>query len=137
MKIVVAVDSFKGSLSSLEAGSAISEGIHRVMDDAKVFVRPLADDRQTVMGKAPIGVAGIAKKYQKPVIAFSGCVTEDATACNQHGIDAFFPILRTVTTLDDAMCPETARKNMVAAVEQVFRLIKTLGRHKERQAVSL
>lgn len=84
-------------------------------------------DGQTVMGKAPIGVAGIAKKYQKPVIAFSGCVAEDATACNQHGIDAFFPILRTVTTLDDAMCPETARKNMVAAVEQVFRLIKTLG----------
>lgn len=84
-------------------------------------------DRQTVMGKAPIGVAGIAKKYQKPVIAFSGCVTQDATACNQHGIDAFFPILRTVTTLDDAMCPETARKNMVAAVEHVFRLIKTLG----------
>ena len=84
-------------------------------------------DGQTVMGKAPIGVAGIAKKYQKPVIAFSGCVTEDATACNQHGIDAFFPILRTVTTLDDAMYPETARKNMVAAVEQVFRLIKTLG----------
>lgn len=84
-------------------------------------------DGQTVMGKAPIGVAGIAKKYQKPVIAFSGCVTEDATACNQHGIDAFFPILRTVTTLDDAMCPETARKNMVAAVEQVFRLIKTFG----------
>lgn len=84
-------------------------------------------DGQTVIGKAPIGVAGIAKKYQKPVIAFSGCVAEDATACNQHGIDAFFPILRTVTTLDDAMCPETARKNMVAAVEQVFRLIKTLG----------
>lgn len=84
-------------------------------------------DGQTVMGKAPIGVAGIAKKYQKPVIAFSGCVTEDATTCNQHGIDAFFPILRTVTTLDDAMYPETARKNMVAAVEQVFRLIKTLG----------
>lgn len=84
-------------------------------------------DGQTVMGKAPIGVAGIAKKYQKPVIAFSGCVTEDATACNQHGIDAFFPILRTITTLDDAMCPEIARKNMVAAVEQVFRLIKTLG----------
>ncbi len=84
-------------------------------------------DGQTVMGKAPIGVADIAKKYQKPVIAFSGCVAEDATTCNQYGIDAFFPILRTVTTLDDAMYPETARKNMVAAVEQVFRLIKTLG----------
>lgn len=82
-------------------------------------------DGQTVMGKAPIGVAEIAKKYHKPVIAFSGCVTEDAIACNSHGIDAFFPILRTVTSLEDAMLPDNARKNMVACSEQVFRLIKT------------
>lgn len=117
--------------------AVLESGIKIVLDETKLESY-IADadivitgegrlDGQTVMGKAPIGVAGIAKKYQKPVIAFSGCVTEHATACNQHGIDAFFPILRTVTTLDDAMCPETARKNMVAAVEQVFRLIKTLG----------
>ena len=30
------------------------------------------------MGKAPLGVAAIAKRYNKPVIAFAGCVTEDA-----------------------------------------------------------
>lgn len=115
--------------------SVLESGINIVLDETKLETY-IADadivitgegrlDRQTVMGKAPIGVAGIAKKYQKPVIAFSGCVTEDATACNQHGIDAFFPILRTVSTLDNAMCPETARNNMVAAVEQVFMLIKT------------
>lgn len=80
-------------------------------------------DGQTVFGKAPIGVAGIAKKYDKPVLAFSGAVTEDAVACNEHGIDAFFPILRSVQTLQDAMNPENARKNMIATVEQVFRLI--------------
>ena len=40
-------------------------------------------DGQTVMGKAPIGVAKIAKEYGKPVIAFSGCVTKDAIACNE------------------------------------------------------
>ena len=81
-------------------------------------------DGQTVMGKAPIGVAGIAKKYNKKVIAFSGCVTEDAVACNEHGIDAFFPILRGVVSLKEAMDGENARKNMVATVEQVFRLMK-------------
>lgn len=47
-------------------------------------------DGQTVFGKAPIGVAHIAKKYNKTVVAFSGCVTEDAVLCNEHGIDAFF-----------------------------------------------
>lgn len=80
-------------------------------------------DAQTAMGKAPIGVAAIAKKYGKKVIAFSGSVTEDAGVCNEHGIDAFFPILRSVVSLSEAMDTENARKNMTAAVEQVFRLI--------------
>ncbi|MCM1135957.1 MAG: glycerate kinase [Clostridium sp.] len=81
-------------------------------------------DGQTAMGKAPSGVAALAKKYGKKVLAFSGCVTEDAGICNEHGIDAFFPILRGVVTLDEACNPENARKNMTAAVEQVFRLIR-------------
>ena len=80
-------------------------------------------DGQTVMGKAPIGVAKLAKKHQKPVIAFSGCVTPDATACNNHGIDAFFPILRSVVSLEEAMNSLNARQNITATVEQVFRLI--------------
>lgn len=80
-------------------------------------------DGQTVFGKAPIGVAGIAKKYDKMVLAFSGCVTDDAVACNDHGIDAFFPILRKVCTLQEAMDGANARANMIATVEQVFRLI--------------
>lgn len=83
-------------------------------------------DGQTVFGKAPIGVAGIAKKHGKKVIAFSGCVTEDAVACNEHGIDAFFPILRGVQTLQEAMDSNNARKNMAATVEQVFRLINCI-----------
>lgn len=81
-------------------------------------------DAQTVMGKAPSGVADIAVKYNKPVIAFCGGVTEDAVVCNEHGIDAFFPIVRGVSTLDEAMDSENARKNMVDSVEQVFRLVK-------------
>lgn len=80
-------------------------------------------DSQTVMGKAPIGVAGLAKKYGKRVIAFSGCVTEDAEVINDHGIDAFFPILRGVVTLEEALDPENAYKNLTATAYQVFRLI--------------
>ena len=30
MKAVIAMDSFKGSISSIEAGNAVSEGIRRV-----------------------------------------------------------------------------------------------------------
>ena len=85
-------------------------------------------DGQTVMGKAPIGVAAIAKKYDKKVIAFSGCVTEDAIACNEHGIDAFFPILRGVVSLSEAMDTKNAAKNMTATVEQAFRLIRLMNK---------
>lgn len=80
-------------------------------------------DSQTVMGKAPIGIAKIAKKYGKKVIAFAGNVSDDACVCNQNGIDAFFQIARGVTTLEAAMQTETAMKNMELAVEQVFRVL--------------
>lgn len=80
-------------------------------------------DGQTIYGKAPVGVAKLAKKYNKPVIAFSGSVTEDAVVCNEYGIDAFFPILRNVQTLEEAMNPANAKKNMEQTAMQVFRLI--------------
>ncbi len=81
-------------------------------------------DFQTAMGKAPIGVAKLAKKYNKPVLAFAGSVTEDAVECNKNGIDAFFPILRGICTLDSAMKRENAQQNMIDTVEQAFRLLK-------------
>lgn len=83
-------------------------------------------DGQTALGKAPIGVAALAKKYQKKVLAFAGAVTPDAKECNQHGIDAFFPILRGVVTLKEAMNKEVAHQNMVDTVEQVFRVVEMM-----------
>ena len=81
-------------------------------------------DSQTAMGKAPVGIAGIAKKYGKPVIAFSGAVKSGAELCNQNGIDAYFPILRQVPTLEAAMDKTTAYRNLADSAEQVFRTIK-------------
>ena len=80
-------------------------------------------DGQTAMGKAPVGVAKLAKKHGKKVIAFSGCVTKDACQCNGAGIDAFFPILRTVCTLEEAMDKTNAAANMADTAEQVMRLL--------------
>ena len=85
-------------------------------------------DGQTAMGKAPIAVARLAKKYGKPVLAFSGCVTPDAIQCNDAGIDAFFPILRSVCSLEEAMEPASARKNLSDTVEQVMRVIQCFSK---------
>lgn len=80
-------------------------------------------DGQTAMGKAPVGVAALAKKYGKTVLAVAGSVTRDAKDCNKKGIDAFFPIIRGVCTLTEAMAPENARANMADTTEQIFRLL--------------
>ena len=99
-------------------------GLENELNDADVVVIGEGRlDHQTAMGKAPVGVARLAKKHGAKVAAFAGAVTEGAAACNDAGIDAFFPIVRGVTTLEDAMKKENAQKNMAAAVEQVFRLL--------------
>ena len=43
MKVVVAIDSLKGSLSSIKAGMAIRDGVLAAKPDAEVIVKPLAD----------------------------------------------------------------------------------------------
>ena len=100
-------------------------GIETAIRDADIVVTGEGRlDAQTVMGKVPVGIARIAKKYDLPVIAFCGCVGDGAEICNQHGIDAYFPILRSITTAEEAMKPEIAKKNLADTAEQVFRLFR-------------
>lgn len=99
-------------------------GLESELKDADIVVTGEGRlDHQTAMGKAPIGVARLAKKYGTRVVAFAGGVTTDARTCNEAGIDAFFPIVRGVTTLEEAMKPENAWANIVDSVEQVFRIL--------------
>ena len=99
-------------------------GLEEEVKDADVVVTGEGRlDHQTAMGTAPVGVAKVGKKYGAKVVAFAGSVTKDATACNDAGIDAFFPIVRGITTLEEAMKPENAKENLAATVQQVFRLL--------------
>ena len=59
MKVVVAIDSFKGSLSSMEAGQAIAEGVKRFYQNAEVVVRPLADGGEGTVEALVEGMGGI------------------------------------------------------------------------------
>lgn len=112
----------------------LQSGIDLIMEETKLeeFIKT-ADivitgegrlDGQSVMGKVPVGVAKLAKKYSKPVIAFSGSITEDSKLLNQYGIDAFFPIIKGICSLDQAMNTQNAYANLADTAEQVFRLIK-------------
>lgn len=84
-------------------------------------------DAQTAMGKAPIGVAKLAKQYGAKVIALAGCTTEDAGECNRQGIDAFFSIVDKAMPLQEAMDRDTAMGNMTRTAQQVFNLIRAVS----------
>jgi len=50
-------------------------------------------DSQTIYGKAPIGVAKIAKKYDIPVIAVAAIIGDDADIVHQYGINTLIKII--------------------------------------------
>ncbi len=103
-------------------------GLEQELKDADLVITGEGRlDHQTAMGKAPVGVARLAKKYGGKVFAFAGSVSRDASECNSAGIDAFFPIVRGVTTLEEAMDPENAKENMALSVEQVIRAVGVLS----------
>ncbi|WP_428943918.1 glycerate kinase [Pantoea sp. FN060301] len=60
-------------------------------------------DSQTIHGKVPIGVAKVAKRYNKPVIGIAGSLTEDVGVVHQHGLDAVFSVLYSICTLEEAL----------------------------------
>jgi len=114
--------------SGIELVIRVTELEKQIQDTDIVITGEGRLDAQSCMGKAPVGVAKAAKKYGKPVIAFSGAVTKDAGLCNEYGIDAFFPIVRTPCSLKDAMDVDNAYTNLKNTAEQAFRLIKTFSK---------
>ena len=78
-------------------------------------------DFQTQYGKTPLGVATVAKKYDKPVIAFAGRVGEDIDILYEKGIDSIFGIIKDVTSIEEAL--EKGQENMEKTAENVIRLM--------------
>ena len=82
MKVAIAIDSFKGSLSSIAAGNAAAEGVRRVFPDAECAVRPLADGGEGTVDALVAGLGGELKRVTvtgpagKPVTAKYGLLPD-------------------------------------------------------------
>lgn len=82
MKVVVAIDSLKGSLSSVDAGNAIKEGVLKSCPDAEVVVKPLADGGEGTIEALVEGMKGTEYKIEvhgpldKKVTASYGIIEE-------------------------------------------------------------
>ena len=79
-------------------------------------------DSQTVHGKTPIGVAKAAKLFNKPVIAIVGSLKDDYEVVYKHGIDAVFPIIRQLKSLDETL--KLGRENLISTAQNIARLYK-------------
>jgi glycerate kinase len=79
-------------------------------------------DSQSINGKVPIGVARVAKRYNKPVIAIGGSLTKDVDVVFDHGLDAVFSVLYSICTLDEAL--ENAAENLRKTARNIAATIR-------------
>lgn len=84
-------------------------------------------DGQSVHGKTPIGVAKLAKSAGKPVIAIVGSLREDYPAVYEAGIDAVFPIIRQINSLENTL--QAGHENLISTAENVARLWQIAGKN--------
>ena len=83
-------------------------------------------DAQTIYGKAPLGVAQAASRYDIPVIAIAGTFGEGTDILFEHGISSIFSILDKPRELNDSM--QQAPQLIEKTTEQIFRLITVWNR---------
>lgn len=101
-----------------------SELEEKVKNSDMVWTGEGSIDFQTQYGKTPIGVAKIAKKYNKPVIALAGRVGDDIDVLYENGIDSIFGIIRELTDIDEALL--NGKKNIQKTSEDIVRLINLM-----------
>ena len=98
--------------------------LEKHMQDADLVITAEGKiDSQTAYGKTPAGVAGIAGKYNIPVIAFAGIVEDGINELYEKGFRAIIPITNKPMNLDESM--KKAGELLIMAVEQSMRLIQT------------
>ncbi len=79
-------------------------------------------DFQTAMGKAPVGVAAVARRHGVPVICLSGGLGDGAEDVLAHGIDALASAVPQPMTLEACMGQGAAL--VEAAATRICRLLK-------------
>ncbi|ELY4344850.1 glycerate kinase [Cronobacter sakazakii] len=77
-------------------------------------------DSQSIHGKTPVGVARVAKQFQRPVVAIAGSLTPDYQIVHEHGIDAAFSVIDRIVTLQEAL--DDAARNLRVTARNVAAL---------------
>jgi glycerate kinase len=95
-----------------------------VEDAAFVVTGEGRTDFQTAFGKAPVGVAKVAKRFGVPVFCLSGGLGEGADDVLAQGIDAAMSICDRPLTLEE--CMKTGGALIEAAAERLCRIVRAV-----------
>lgn len=95
---------------------------HQIADADLVITGEGRIDSQTIHGKVPVGVARIAKRYNKPVIGIAGSLTADVGVVHEHGLDAVFSVIYTICTLEEAL--DNAAENVRMSARNIAATLK-------------
>ncbi|OAB40804.1 glycerate kinase [Paenibacillus glacialis] len=97
-------------------------GLEDIIKDADlVWTGEGSIDSQTSYGKTPLGVAIVAKKHHKPVVALAGRVGDGVESLYDQGIDSIFGIVKGAATLAEAL--EQGKENVEKTAEGITRLM--------------
>ena len=98
-----------------------SDFAEKLMHADLVITGEGSTDFQTAYGKAPVGVAKIAKQAGIPTICLSGGLGAGAEDVLQHGIDGLMSIVPRPMELEQ--CIESAEELIARATARICRLI--------------
>ena len=87
MKIVIAPDSFKGSLDAEAVGVALEQGLRRVLPDAEIVQRPMADGGEGTLDAVVTASAGTGGRRKQALVRnAAGQSAEAGYALIKHGV---------------------------------------------------
>jgi glycerate kinase len=103
-------------------------GLDDIVRDADLVVTGEGRiDGQTVNGKTPMGVARVARRHDRPVVAIGGGLAADADAVHAHGIDVVVAAVARPCSVAEALAAagdnlRRAARNLAAALALGARL---------------
>ena len=120
-KILVAVDSFKGSMTSLEAGNAIKKGIKSILPDTEVRVRPVADGGEGTTDVLIYGRDGVSRERCYVTGPLGDRITAEYTIYN--AADGRTAVMEMAAAAGLPLVPENRRDPMHTTTSGVGEMI--------------
>ena len=104
-------------------------GLEEIIHDMDIVITGEGKlDKQSFMGKAPIEIARLAKKFHKKVIFLAGNILDDEISkLNEDDkklIDASFSIQRKFISLNTAMDKKISKENLENTIVQIFNILE-------------